>query len=101
MDARVINTPTLAALVEIGARRGLNRQLDPSVVLKAEPEGLHLLHVILDYHNGLRAKQGPHHRCEVLIKQPGTTDPLVGIVDVPVEQFDRLTKASEYLATTQ
>ena len=98
MDARVINTPTLAALAEIGARKNLNRQLDPRSVGAADPEGLHLLHVILPYHNGIAAKQGPHHRCEVLIKRPNTTDPATAVIDVPVEQFDRLTKASEYLA---
>lgn len=101
MDARVINTPTLVALAEIGAHKNLNRQLDPRSLGVAQSDGLHLLHVILPYHNGIAAQQGPHHRCEVLIKRPDTTEPAVGIIDVPVEQFDRLTKASEYLAAAQ
>lgn len=98
MEARVINTKTLAALAEIGAHKKLNRLLDERSVGLADPNGLHLLHVILPYHNGIAAKQGPHHRCEVLIKRPETTDPAVAIIDVPVEQFDRLTTTSEFLA---
>jgi hypothetical protein len=101
MEARVINTQTLSVLAERGARKHLNRQLDLRSVGAVDPDGLHVLAVILPYHNGIAAKQGPHHRCEILIKRPDTTEPSTAVIDVLVEDFNRLTTASEYLAAAQ
>lgn len=98
MDARVLDTDSLVNLAFLGARLRLNRQLDVQALKNADPDGVHVLHVVLPYHNGLDAKGGPHHRCEVLIKENGTNWPASAFIDVPVEYFDRLTKASDYLA---
>lgn len=98
MEPRVCNTESLVSLAIAGGRANLNRQLDVRSVAAADPDGVHVVQVILPYHNGFDAKGGPHHRCEVLIKRPDSTEPASAIFDVPVKYFDRLMKASDYLA---
>ena len=97
LDApRVVNTASLIALALDGRDRGYNRQLDAQEISShADLNGLHLLTMALPYHNGMDAKQGPHHRCSVMIREPGTPEPTIAMIDVSADNWDRLTKAAD------
>jgi len=100
MEDRVVTTPSLIALAVVGQERGMNRQLcEDALEMSADPAGLHLLTVVLPFHNGKQAKQGPHHRCQVFIKEKNTDEPAAAFIDVPVERFEALVKADDFLKT--
>lgn len=91
---KICNTKDLVTLCHTGTSVGMNRQTcGASVRDIADPEGTHLLVVVLPYHNGIRAKQGPHHRVQVYMKTEDTVEPTTFIVDVLASQYDELTDA--------
>ena len=96
-DGRVVNTAGLLALALDGRDCMFNRQLDGGLLMQvADPAGVHMLTVVLPFHNGTD-QADPHHRCRVLIKTPDSIDPTEALIDVRVTMWERLTTASEYL----
>lgn len=96
-EYRVCNTASLLALALDGRDCGFNRQLDAELIrLAADPEGVHVLEVVLPFHNGTD-QPDPHHRCRVMIKVPDTVEPVDATIDVRATMWNKLTTATEYL----
>ena len=96
-EYRVCNTASLLALALDGRDCDFNRQLDGGLLMQvADPGGVHVLEVVLPFHNGTD-QPDPHHRCRVMIKVPDTVEPVDATIDVRVSMWDKLTTATEYL----
>lgn len=96
MNEKVCNTNDLINLCHQSAHHKLNRQIDAASVRDAaDPEGTHLLVVVLPFHNGMRAKQGPHHRVEVFMKATDSTEPTRFLLDIMENQYELLRDASD------
>lgn len=95
---RVVDSGGLLALCVLAKQNAFNRQVNADNILKdIDLEGVHMLHVMLPFHNADHA-QIPHHRCQVLMKVNGTKEPEVFMLDVAAEQYEKLTLAQDYLA---
>ncbi len=96
MNKKVCNTHDLINLCHQSAHYGFNRQIDAASVRDAaDPEGTHLLVVVLPFHNGIAAKQGPHHRVEVFMKATDSMEPTRFLIDINEGQYDLLRDASD------
>ena len=96
MNEKVCNTEDLIKLCHQSAYHRLNRQVDATLVRgTADPEGTHLLAVVLPFHNGMRAKQGPHHRMNVFMKTKNSMEPTTFFLDVMENQYNLLREASD------
>ena len=72
---RVCNTEDLITLARNANRQGFNRQAEPtSIEQVADPDGTHVVHIVLFGHNADHASI-LHHRCEVLMKTKNATSP--------------------------
>lgn len=81
---RVAFTPTLRDLVRAGARHNYNRQLAWEEIEKViDPEGAHLFEQII-LHND------DHWRCWLLMKFIGDNEPHRVIMDMSMEDWERL-----------
>lgn len=95
---RVVDSGGLLALCTLAKQNRFNRQVDANNLVKhIDLEGVHMLHVMLPFHNADHA-QIPHHRCQVLMKVNGTKEPEVFMLDVASEQYEKLTLAEDYLS---
>ncbi len=96
--SRVVDSGGLLALCVLARQNRFNRQVDANNIVKEiDLEGVHMLHVMLPFHNGDHAHI-PHHRCQVLMKVNDTKEPEVFMLDVAAEQYDKLTLAKDYLS---
>lgn len=99
-DPRVLGTPQLLALIKEGNDLGLNRQLDYYTVERdADPEGIHVLGMVLPFHQAYDAFP-PHHRVQVYIKVKDSMEPVVAYLDVTDEKWDRLIRAEDLEAAS-
>ena len=95
---RVVDSGGLLALCTLAKQNRFNRQVDANNLVKhIDLEGVHMLHVMLPFHNADFADI-PHHRCQVLMKVNGTKEPEVFMLDVASEQYETLTLAEDYLS---
>jgi hypothetical protein len=88
----VVNTGILRHIAQTADAYQFNRQID---VTGVDVEGLHVVQVVLPFHQPAMPKQdGPvwpeHHRCKVLMKMTGESAPNEVFVDIPVALFDTL-----------
>lgn len=98
---RVVDSGGLLALCVLAKQNAFNRQVDENNLVKSiDLEGVHMLHVMLAFHNADHA-QIPHHRCQVLMKVNGTDEPEIFMLDVAAEQYEKLTLAQDYLASVK
>lgn len=77
---RVCNTAQLTALVSTARASGLNRVPDLAS-LDLDPEGLHIVCLMLGDHRGL-PREPLHHRALALVKMVGQSEPGVMMLDV-------------------
>lgn len=87
---KVVNTETLKTLQHRAAKNQFNRQVSETFLDNLDAEGLHLVNVVLPFHNADFASI-PHHRCEILAKFTGQDDPTVVMLDVATDDFEALT----------
>ena len=99
-DLKVCNSQDLITLCQRAIAYSFNRQLDADQIKALDLDGLHLVSVLLPFHN-MDYTAVPHHRCTLYIKVTGSTEPLDGLIlDVAVSDFDRLMDAEKALATS-
>lgn len=94
-DHRVCNTKTLRALNASAVRNEFNRALnDEFLENDVDPEGIHVLGLVLWGHN---ADTAPilHHRADVLIKVNGSDIPARAFLDVTDEDWRSLMTPDE------
>lgn len=91
-DLRVCNTDDLRHLVKQADRHDLNRRMDLMGV-RLDPEGNHVLSLILYGHNMDVPGTLLHHRVQVLAKTEGSMDPLCFVLDVLDTDWVRLKSA--------
>lgn len=88
-DIRVVDTPTLRKLVRIADKLELNRIPSDEVMARLDPDGFHVLSLILYGHN-MDSAPVLHHRALVLIKVTDSDDPVEVALDVPDAQWTGL-----------
>lgn len=99
-DTRVVNTSDLMSLITEGNRLGLNRQLDADAVgSDADPRGVHVLSMLLPFHQAYNPFPD-HHRVQVYVKVKGSMEPVVAVMDITDEKWDRLTRAEDLQAAS-
>lgn len=97
-DLKVCNSQDLITLCHRAIACKFNRQVDVDQIKALDLDGLHLVSVLLPFHN-LDHAAVAHHRCMLYIKVQGSNEPLDGLIlDVAVSDFDRLTDAEKVLA---
>lgn len=96
MDARVVNTADLKVLNSKAVLGGMNRALSDAAVAALDPDGLHVLDLVLYGHN--MDSTVLHHRTRVLFKLVGSDAPAEAFLDVLDEDWKRLRTAASVLA---
>ena len=97
-DDRVVTTPILLDLVQRGIDHEFNRCLDVGKLQKViDPDGIHLLHVVLGFHEQYRPNVD-HHRVWVYIKEVGTGIPIQGLMDIADSDWNQLATYAEFQA---
>jgi hypothetical protein len=86
-DIRVATTPQLLDILYRTRELRLNRQ--PPATLLLDPEGLHVLSMVLWGHN---MDHAPilHHRAMVMVKLTGQESPAEFLLDIDAVQWDAL-----------
>lgn len=87
---RVVDTRGLRALASDAARHNLNRV--PELPENIDPDGYHLLSMVLFGHN-MDSSPVLHHRCTVLIKVQGSLKPVEAMLDITDTAFTNLPSA--------
>lgn len=85
-DLRVVDTPTLKGLVALADALELNRIPSDAVMDALDPNGFHVLSLVLYGHN-MDTAEVLHHRALVLIKVRDSDEPVETYLDVPDEKW--------------
>jgi hypothetical protein len=98
VDVKVADTTTITLLNEKAITLGRNQSLDPDALRKLlDPDGVHVCEfTMLHEHQGGRPTN-PHMRTRWLLKVKGSDLPQAGLIDIEMEDFDRLNEADEAL----
>lgn len=89
-ELKAVHADDLIYIANEAKRYDFNRQVDINWLRNIlDPNGVNLVSVALGFHNGDFANI-QHHRCSVLAKQNGKTEPTQFYLDVAVETFNRL-----------
>lgn len=95
---KVCNTSDLLDLCRNARYEDFNRQVNVELLESiVDMEGKHVIECLLPYHN-MDTASTPHHRCEVYIKTTNSDEPKRLMLDICVEQYDRLFNSEDYLA---
>lgn len=86
---RVCNTDDLVVVTDNSRKAGLNRHLLPDGIASLDPDGVHVLNLVLWGHNADTAPR-LHHRVIALLKVSGFTDPVTTTIDVLDSDWVRL-----------
>lgn len=98
-DIRVMNTPSLIALVEDSSEQGYNRTIEPTWVKRyADNSGYHVARVLIHNHSARNDTLKPHHRIEILMKTPDSIYPTTIIIDVTASAWNWLYTVDEWKA---
>ena len=98
-DKKILDTRLLLALIREGNALDLNRQLDHDLVARdIDPEGTHLVVLILPYHQAHDKATPAHHRTEVYIKVTGSNEPVTAFLDVTDEAWGTLESAFQLVS---
>lgn len=87
------NTTTLWRLNEASIKKDYNRNLSDEFFVHADPDGTHILSVLLVHEHAQMRPVPPHYRCMVWAKMKGKTTPTNVILDIPINLFNSLTDA--------
>lgn len=94
-NIRVLNTEDLRIIDAHGHQHHLNRVLDLDHV-DLDPDGAHLLILVLYGHNMDNPGYPLHHRCRLLAKTLDHDEPLIELVDVLDTDWARLVDAETF-----
>lgn len=84
-----MNTSLLLMAIDHGAREGFNRTVDiTSIERIIDPSGLHVVDMLLMYHQAARPFPD-HHRISVLMKKTGVLEPAQFMLDVHVKYWEQ------------
>lgn len=95
-DIRVVNTATLRRLMKAADVHDFNRRIDPATPL--DPDGWHVLSLVLFDHSRGLATDPIHHRISVLAKTVGVDHPVSLMLDVTAIHWDSLPLTTPALA---
>lgn len=95
-ESRCVNTADMLRLYDTASTLCLNRNLEPATAQYLDPEGVHVLTLILVNHQAHASRELPlHHRTSTLLKIRDSAKPLAVFLDVTDEQWQRLLTLSE------
>jgi hypothetical protein len=98
-DIRVMNTPSLIALVEDSSENGYNRTIEPAWIKRyADHAGYHVASVLIHNHKARTDTLRPHHRVQIMVKTPDSMYPTTIIIDVTATAWSWLYTIDEWKA---
>lgn len=80
-DMKVANTEDIRLLNKTAIKCKFNRALSDDAIAALDPEGNHVLVMMLYGHNMDSARE-LHHRTRAILKVPGTMEPITAMLDV-------------------
>jgi hypothetical protein len=86
---RVVTTDILCHLNEVARRNNFNRQLSDVCIDSLDPDGFHVLELVLYGHN-MDSAPILHHRAMLHMKFAGRTEPETALLDIPDEVWQTL-----------
>lgn len=95
-EIKVINTATLRLLNKISVSFGLNRNLADRFFKAVDPDGKHVVSVLMVHEHAMMRRVEPHYRLLLMARMKGQSHPYVQPIDVPIitwELLPGLTKA--------
>ena len=97
-DIRVMDTPTLTALMEDAEIQGFNRAVDATAIKKLlDPKGSHVAQIMLPFHSAANKNLVPHHRVTVYAKTKKNDDPLEFMLDISANHWSWLFTTEEWV----
>lgn len=90
---KLADSETLRLLNRTSIRKGYDRNLTDEFFARLDPQGAHVLSVLMVHEHARMRPVPPHYRCQVLAKYRGRTQPVFVILDIPFESFDSLPDA--------
>ena len=88
---RVVTTGILCQMNEVARKNNFNRQLSDACIDSLDPDGFHVLELVLYGHNmGMDSAPVLHHRAMLHMKFAGRTEPETGFLDIPDEVWQTL-----------
>lgn len=86
---KIADTKTLKVLAKQAVAYKFNRGVTDEYLRRLDPDGLHVINIVLALHNGDFAEIA-HHRCTVLSKFKGSDEPVEVYLDIAVRDYDQL-----------
>jgi hypothetical protein len=87
---KVVDTETLARLSAISVANDYNRNLSDLFFKRVDPDGTHILSVLMIHEHAQMQSVAPHYRCMVLAKMRHQKKPVFVILDLPMTAFHSL-----------
>lgn len=91
---KIITAQVLADVNTKSKNYKFNRTLSKEFFTQLDPDGLNVVTVVLFAHNGDSADI-LHHRCRVLAKMKGLSEPCDVLLDIDAKTYERLTTLSD------
>lgn len=96
-DIRICNTEDLRLLLRHASQKGFNRQAPEVSDMDLDPDGKHILGLLLYGHN-IDSAAVLHHRVRLLVKITDRDDPYETTLDIADRDWKRLVTAEAFAA---
>jgi len=93
---KVITAKVLTDVNTQSKQYRFNRTLSDEFFTQLDPDGFNLVMVALFAHNGDSADI-LHHRCRVMAKMKGLTEPVEVLLDIDARTYERLTTIDDVI----
>ena len=90
---KTASTKVLEELNDLSIAKGYNRNLADQFFVDTDPQGTHVLSVLMIHEHAQMRPVPPHFRCMVLAKMRGRRKPTSVILDLPMQSFHSLQDA--------
>ena len=85
-----VSTTTLRRLNKESIRLGYNRNLTDRFFRLADPDGEHVIEIIMIHEHAMMRPVAPHYRLLLLAKMRRSTEPCHLTLDIPIASWDAL-----------
>tara|TARA_Y100001963_G_C6650890_1_gene385647 strand:- start:222 stop:554 length:333 start_codon:yes stop_codon:yes gene_type:complete len=83
-----IKTKKLIELNKLSLYVGYNKSIPGDLIELLDPDGWHVLRIVMEHQHKNGELCYPHHRCMVWLKLYGTIEPAVTLLDIPLDTVD-------------
>lgn len=96
-EYKVFDTETLAKANRMAIERHYNRSLTDEFFEKADPKGIHVIHISMIHEHAEGKPVAPHMRCGIYAKLLDKMEPTEVWLDVDMDTYESLPSALEML----